>query len=79
MQRKAFDLGLEVQKWELVLMAGDGGWKMVLASAHAGSCPLSSENRLTAVLNFSSSLFTALLKGRYSWLKSLVRSQSEEL
>lgn len=65
-QKKAFDLGLEVRKWELVLMAGDGGWKMVLVSARAGSSPLSSEDRLTAMPNFSRSLFTALLKGRCS-------------
>lgn len=65
--------------WELVLMAGDGGWKIVLVSAHIESCPLSSKDRRTAMLNFSSSLFTALLKDGYSWLKRLVTSPSEEL
>lgn len=52
---------------------------MVLDPALAVSCPLSIEDRLIAMLNFSSSLITALLKGRYRWLKSLVTSQSEEL
>lgn len=52
---------------------------MVLDPALAVSCPLSTEDRLIAMLNFSSSLITALLEGRYRWLKSLVTSQSEEL
>jgi len=79
LQRKAFGLGLEVQQWDLVLRAGDGGWKVVLVSARVGGCPRGSEDRLTAMLIFSSSLFMGLLKGRCGWLKTLGTSQSEEL
>lgn len=51
---------------------------MALDPALAGSCPLCTEDRLMAVLNFSSSHITALLKGRHRWLKNLMTSQSEE-